>query len=123
MCDVTLSSLGHTWIFDIDGTICVHNGYKIYGKDRLLPGVAEFFRNLSADDVVVLITSRSDEFKEITEEFLLENNIRYHAIIYNAPYGERILVNDRKPSGLETSIACSLKRDHFDLAYTIDPGK
>lgn len=123
MCNIALSPLNHTWVFDIDGTICIHNGYKIYGKDRLLPGVAEFFQNLPVDDMIILITSRSDEYKEITEEFLLENNIRYHTIIYNAPYGERILVNDRKPSGMETVIACSLERDCFDITYTIDSEK
>ena len=34
----------------------------------------------------------------------------YH-IIFNAPYGERILVNDDKPSGLHMSIGINKKRD------------
>ena len=41
------------------------------------------------------------------------NNIRYDDIIYNAPYGERILVNDKKPSGLRTAIAVNTDRDVF----------
>lgn len=35
--DLKLSSLPKTWIFDLDGTILVHNGYK-NGGDRILPG-------------------------------------------------------------------------------------
>ena len=34
-----LSTLPKTWIFDLDGTILKHNGYKIDGEDTLLPGV------------------------------------------------------------------------------------
>ena len=49
--------------------------------------------------------------KELTERFLSEKGIRYDHIIYNAPYGERILLNDRKPSGLRTAIALNPARD------------
>ena len=30
---MTLSTLSKTWIFDLDGTIVKHNGYKIDGYD------------------------------------------------------------------------------------------
>ncbi len=39
--NLTLSSLPHTWILDVDGTICIHNGYK-NGEDVLLDGVKDF---------------------------------------------------------------------------------
>jgi hypothetical protein len=106
-----LSSLNHTWIIDIDGTIAKHNGYKIDGKDTLLPGVREFFQSLDNDDMVIFLTSRTIDMKEKTEEFLRANAIRYNYIIYGAPYGERIIVNDDKPSGLEMSKAICLKRN------------
>jgi hypothetical protein len=57
---------------------------------------------------------------EATERFLKEAGVRYDRIINNLPYGERILVNDRKPSGLRTSVAVDLDRDVFDLTYEID---
>ncbi len=38
-------------------------------------------------------------------------NIRYDQIIYGAPYGERILLNDRKLSGMETAKAVNVNRD------------
>ena len=114
MQDIILSSLGHTWILDLDGTIVKHNGYKIDGTDTLLPGVKEFFSEIPKDDMIIFITSRKEEYKAITEKFLKEQNIRYDYIIYNAPYGERILINDNKPSGLKTGIIICMKRYCWD---------
>lgn len=111
MKDLVLSPLGHTWLFDIDGTIFKHNGYKIDGHDTLLPGVKAFFDAISEDDFIILVTSRTDEYRDLTVKALEEYGIRYDNIIFNAPYGERILVNDDKPSGLSTSKAISLARD------------
>lgn len=108
-----VSSLAKTWLFDIDGTIVKHNGYKMDGKDTLLPGVKEFFDNIPKEDKIVFLTSRIDEYKELTISFLDENKIRYDYIIWNLPYGERILINDKKPSGLKTSVAINTKRDEF----------
>jgi 23S rRNA G2445 N2-methylase RlmL len=108
-----VSLLNKTWIFDIDGTIVKHNGYKLDGYDSLLEGAAEFFAELPVGDMVVLITSREEECKAYTETFLSENGIRFDTVIYKAPYGERILVNDAKPSGLFTAIAVNTARDEF----------
>ena len=63
-----ISSLKKTWLFDIDGTIVKHNGYKLDGEDTLLPGVADFFEKMSEDDVVIFLTSRTEEYKKITSE-------------------------------------------------------
>lgn len=104
------SSLPKTWILDIDGTIVIHNGYK-KGKDILLPGVKQFFRKIKKNDIVVFITSRDISLKNEMEKFLKKNKIRYDYIIYNAPMGERILINDIKPSGLQTAFAINKKRD------------
>lgn len=119
---ISVSVLGKTWIFDIDGTLCKHNGYKIDGYDTILPGVKEFFAQLSVADKVILVTSRKTEYAQITEAFLHDNHIRYDAILYDMPYGERILVNDKKPSGLITGIAVNTERDVFmRQRFVIDP--
>lgn len=39
-----LSTLAHTWILDLDGTIVKHNGYKLDGTDTLLEGAKEFWK-------------------------------------------------------------------------------
>ena len=111
--ELTLSTLGHTWIFDLDGTLVKHNGYLIDGQDTLLSGTLEFLHNIPEKDMVIIITSREEKYRELTEAFLKNNNIRFDHIIFNAPYGERILVNDNKPSGLKMSYAVSSKRDEW----------
>lgn len=109
--ELVLSPLGHTWLFDIDGTIVKHNGYKIDGHDTLLPGVEDFFRKIPKEDKIIFITSRASEYAYETEKFLKMNEIRFDMIVYDLPYGERILVNDDKPSGLKTSYCIDLFRN------------
>lgn len=111
MNEITLSSLGHTWILDLDGTLVKHNGYKIDGHDTFLDGAMEFINNIPDSDMIVIITSRTDEYREQTEKFLMENDVKYDHVIYNAPYGERIIVNDKKPSGLPMAVAVNTTRD------------
>ena len=121
---LVLSPLAHTWIFDIDGTLVKHNGYKLDGHDTLLPGVKQFFdENVKPTDMVILLTSREEQHIEYAKKVLTENGIRYDYIIGGAPYGERILINDRKPSGLETSKAINVDRDRFLIEnIVIDDG-
>ena len=59
----------------------------------------------------MILTSRTDEYKDLTLEFLKQNRIRYDKILFNMPMGERIVINDRKPSGIDMAIAVNLERD------------
>lgn len=108
-----VSPLRKTWIFDLDGTLVKHNGYKTDGMDSWLEGAKEFLTHISAEDKIIFLTSRTEAEKALTEQFLAKSQVRYDAIIYDAPYGERILINDCKPSGLITAIAINTKRDEF----------
>lgn len=109
--EIEMTALPKTWILDLDGTVVRHNGYKTDGADTLLDGVDQLLSQIGEGDMVVFITSRKKEYQEITERFLDEHGIRYDHIIYGAPYGERILVNDRKPSGLQMAYAFNTNRD------------
>ena len=111
MYNLSLSKLGHTWIIDLDGTVVKHNGYKLDGYDTILPGAKEFLDSIPAEDMIILITSRQKEYAEITEKFLGESDIRYSYIIYGAPYGERIVINDNKLSGLQMAKSLCVQRD------------
>ena len=119
--NLNLSPLRKTWIFDLDGTLLVHNGY-IFGGDELLPGVKEFFAKIPPEDYILILTAREVEVKDKTVKFLRDNGIRFNKIIFDVPTGERILLNDDKPTGLQTSYAVRLKRDGGlgDLSFTID---
>ena len=108
---LTSTTLAKTWIFDLDGTLVKHNGYKIDGHDTLLQGVREYLNAIPSEDKIIILTSRTDEYKDMTLKFLEEQGIRYDEILFNMPYGERIVVNDRKPSGLDMAIAVNIDRD------------
>ena len=112
---IILSTLSKTWIFDLDGTLLKHNGYKIDGYDTLLEGVTEYLETIPEEDKIIILTSRTEEYRDSTLAFLKENNIRYDEILFDMPMGERIIVNDRKPSGLDMAISLNLSRDKFEL--------
>lgn len=116
-----LSPLAKTWLLDLDGTVVKHNGYKMDGHDTFLEGAEAFLRRIPETDMVVFITARTEDLRGATESFLRENDVRYDHIIFNAPLGERILVNDRKPSGLRMAVAIDMERDRFaGVEYIID---
>lgn len=118
---IIVSPLGKTWILDLDGTIVKHNGYKLDGKDSFLEGAQDFLASIPKDDVILFITSRESKYKELTEGFLKEHGVRYNHILYDMPYGERILINDRKPSGLPMSVAVNTERDVFmETSFEVD---
>lgn len=115
------SPLAKTWILDVDGTLVKHNGYKIDGYDTILEGVAEFFANVSPEDKIILLTARKEEYLPALKDFLKENNVRYDILLTDMPMGERILINDRKPSGLNMAFAVNKNRDEkLDIQYKID---
>ena len=113
--DLVLSTMAKTCFFDLDGTIVKNTGYKTDGKDTLLSGAKQYLEGLPDCDRVVLVTSRTEEYREETLRFLKENHIRYDEILFNLPMGERIIVNDRKPSGLDIAVALNMERDQFNL--------
>ena len=108
-----LSTLPKTWVFDLDGTLVKHNGYKTDGTDILLAGAKEYIESIPKEDKIFIFTSRADSYKETTIRFLKEHGIRYDEIFFNMPVGERIIVNDRKPSGIDMAVAVNCDRDRF----------
>lgn len=110
-----LSTLPKTWIFDLDGTLLKHNGYKLDGEDTLLDGAREYLESIPQEDKILIFTSRTDEYREMTLRFLEENGIRYDEIFFHMPMGERIVVNDRKPSGIDMAVAINCDRDRFTI--------
>ncbi len=117
-----LSPLGHTWLLDLDGTVIKHNGHRLDGTDSLLAGAETLFSRIPEGDMIVFVTSRRKEEQEETEAFLRAQHIPFDHIVYGLPYGERILVNDSKPSGLKTAIAINTQRDLcLDLEVEVNP--
>lgn len=119
--DLKISTLGHTWILDLDGTLVEHNAYKT-GEDKLLAGTKEFIQSIPPEDFILILTARELEAKERTEKFLKDNGIRYNQILFEMPMGERILINDNKPSGLKCAYAITPERNHglAEIKFEID---
>ena len=114
-----MTPLAKTWILDLDGTIMKHNGYRTEEGDCLLPNINDLLEQIREEDFVVVLTSRTEDQREMTCQFLDQNQIRYDRVIFGAPYGERILINDRKPSGREMAFAINTERDQVCSAKFI----
>lgn len=108
---ITLSSLIHTWLIDIDGTVVKHNGHKS-GAEELLPGVKDFWNQIPQEDEIILLTARTDEDGQSTIDFIKSHGLRFNKVIFGLPTGERVLINDIKPlKKLNTAIAINVSRD------------
>ncbi len=107
---IIISKLNHTWILDFDGTLVYHNGYKT-GGDEFLEGAKEFLNSIPKDDYILILTAREEEARTKTEKFLNDNSIRYDKILFEMPMGERILINDNKPSGLKCAYSVTPNRN------------
>lgn len=113
-------NLSHTWFFDLDGTILKHNGYIDDRKDTLLDGVKIFFKKIPPKDIIIITTSRDKKNSKKTINFLKKMKIRFDKILFNLPYGERILLNDVKPkNNLKTAISINLKRNSGLSKYSL----
>lgn len=107
---LTVSTLPRTWIIDVDGVILKHNRYRD-GGDELLPGAIEFWEKIGPRDTVILTSARDESLKELTLQLLAGHGLRVDVALFGLPVGERILVNDNKPSGLPMGHVVNLDRD------------
>jgi hypothetical protein len=110
MTTIELSALRHLWLIDLDGTILKHNGH-LDGQDALLPGVQAFWNAIPAHDMIIIVSARPPAFRASSLAVLDAQGLRYDDAIFGAPHGERVLINDIKPRGLQTAIAVNLPRD------------
>lgn len=75
-------------------------------------------RSIPKDDYIIILTARFEDFApQKTKDFLAEYNIRYDQILFNMPQGERILINDNKPSGLCCAYAIAQERNQGFLNF------
>lgn len=105
-----LSPLPKTWFLDVDGVLLRHNGHR-RGTDEVLAGVVEFAAEIGREDLVVVVTARPEDQRKACLTVLREAGLRVDVALFGMPVGERIVVNDLKPSGLRTAHAVNLVRD------------
>jgi len=89
---------------DIDGTLLRHHGNmvrNVYGKPEVLPGVMYSLEEWNRNNYhVVLTTGRKESTRKRTEDQLASLGIIYDQLIMGLPNGERVLLNDKKPKGI-----------------------
>lgn len=107
-----LSSLPKTWILDVDGTMVMHNSHFDSQDVKPLNGITELLSKISTNDLIVIISARQGEDLIHITNYILSvcPNIRI-SVIDSAPFGERIIFNDLKPSGLKTAFSVNVERD------------
>lgn len=69
--------------------------------------------------MIIILTAREPEAKDRTESFLSDNHVRYNKILFGIPMGERILMNDTKPSGLRCAYAVCPDRNGDPLIFLL----
>lgn len=106
--------MAQTIFCDLDGTVFQHAG------DEILDGVQEqFYKWVSEEAMIILVTGRKESLRKRTEEALAKYNLPYDLLIMGLPRGERIIVNDRKPSGEATAGCYSPCRNEGLLNYRV----
>ncbi len=105
-----MSCLSKTWFVDVDGVLVKHNGH-LNGGDVWLDSTLEFLKKISQEDKIILTTSRKQEDINSLIEQLNGKRIKIYSVITELPHGERIVINDKKPSGLRTAFSISVPRD------------
>ncbi|HHJ49428.1 MAG TPA: phosphoheptose isomerase [Phaeodactylibacter sp.] len=79
------------YLIDIDGTIC--DDVPNEEPERMLtvepyPDALELLnRWYDEGHIITFFTSRTDEHKEITEQWLDKHGFKYHGVVYNKPRG------------------------------------
>jgi quercetin dioxygenase-like cupin family protein len=101
---------------DIDGTLLEHHGDIIYNyqkEPKLLPNTLENIKQWEKNNyTIVLTTGRKECLREITENQLVKLGVIFDKLIMGLPNGDRILINDKKPNGIEnTAYAINLVRN------------
>lgn len=102
MTNLQFDNLPKTIICDIDGCIFMHQGSlpnMILNPAELCPNVKEQFDDWDKKAYkIILLTGRKESMRDVTEKQLRSFGLFWDHLIMGATRGERILVNDIKPS-------------------------
>jgi len=90
---------------DIDGTLVRHKGdivLNIHEQPEILPNVIESLKQWEKLNYrIILTTGRKESARALTEAQLSSLGIVYDQLVMGLPNGERVLINDKKPSGID----------------------
>lgn len=101
---------------DIDGTLVKHVAPSVAAspncKMELLDGTIEKLLDWDKKGYyIILTTGRKESLRKVTEYQLSQVGIFYDQLIMGIGGGMRILINDKKENGIETSFSYNLNRN------------
>jgi hypothetical protein len=105
-----------TIILDIDGTLVQHSLPNIAQQPNhkmvLLDGTIEKLIEWDRSGYnIILLTGRRESLRAETERQLSEVGIFYDQLVMGVGGGDRILINDKKPSGEKTAFVFNPNRN------------
>lgn len=110
-----------TLFIDMDGVICKHSASHFppyYGETQPIPENLEILKQLRATGKfqIVITTARSEKFRNITENQLLEFELNYDYLLMGMQHSKRIIINDYgKSNPYKSCDAINLKRNSNEL--------
>lgn len=92
---IRISPIPKTWILDLDGTLVVHDGPYIMGKDKFLPGAREFLDSIPREigsvrpSLSLTVTWEQITIKSFVEDMKDDNkyNNRFSFMLCSGSYG------------------------------------
>lgn len=79
------------YLIDIDGTICddiPNEEAERMATAKLYPDALETINNWYKEGhIITYFTSRTEEHREVTENWLVKNGFKYHALLMGKPRG------------------------------------
>lgn len=101
---------------DLDGCVFQHHGHLgaiLSNPCVLLPGVREVFKEWGHKGYTIIITTgRTESMRELTEKQMRKAGLFWHHLIMDLPRGQRVVINDNKPSeGIRTAECINLIRN------------
>jgi len=115
-----------TLFVDIDGVIvgssCSYM-YPFLGETNGLPENINVLNRLydTGRTTIILTTSRPEKYKQVTEEQLQKEGLKYHKLVMGLPHAKRVIVNDFATSNPYPSCeAINLPRNADHLKEFVD---
>jgi hypothetical protein len=114
-----------SYFFDIDGVI-YENGSEFWepkwGENKIFLAVKEKINGLyKSGNQIILTTSRSEKFKEITINQLKKDGLLYHKLIMDVFHGSRYIINDYSDTNpYPAAKAINTKRNSCDFLEKIN---
>lgn len=115
-----------SYFFDIDGVI-YENGSEYWepkwGKNKIFQESKNKINTLfNSGNQIILITSRPEEFREITIKQLKDDELKFHKLIMGIFNGTRYMINDYSNTNPYPAVkAINTKRNSCDFLEKIDP--